>query len=85
MNKISEKELFDLMNSYMSNWSDWLINGKMFFKKGFRIAEQKILKQTHKPLTENKLYGIMTKKGCWNSNEIKFLCIGFRKTEQYCK
>jgi hypothetical protein len=83
MKQVSEKELFDIMDSYMSNWNDWPINGRMFFKKGFRIAEQKILEYSNKSLTESQLYDIMVKKGCWYSNEIQFLCIGFRKAEEY--
>jgi hypothetical protein len=43
--QVTEKELFDIMNSYMDNWADFPGNTRMWFKKGFRVAEQHINKR----------------------------------------
>lgn len=43
--QVTEKELLDIMDSYMDNWDDFPGNTRMWFKKGFRIAEQHINKR----------------------------------------
>lgn len=50
--KISEKQLSELIDKIMDNWNDWPTNAKMFFKKGFRVAEQIMIDKLNGEITE---------------------------------